>query len=108
MLGIGSTGALNAQPQAPPPALKPVRPGKAPPNPYSKIGPGDIGLIGPTFTSFKLPFGVTYSMNLTPDVETGSGGWTEEKFLKIFRTARHPDGRVLLPPVSASSSPSRS
>ena len=30
-----------------------------------------IGLIGPTFTSFKLPFGVVYALNLTPDIDTG-------------------------------------
>jgi mono/diheme cytochrome c family protein len=69
------------------------------PDPQGKRGSQDIALIGPTFTSFQLPFGVVYSKNLTPDVETGSGGWTEEKFLSIFRTARHPDGRVLLPPM---------
>lgn len=154
VLGIGSTGALNAQPQAPPPpALKAVRPGKAPPNPYSKklvergkllvvssgcndchtpwvfdpelgvpapdwtrmlsghpeggpdpqgeLGPGDIALIGPTFTSFKLPFGITYSMNLTPDFDTGTGSWTEKMFLDVFRKGRHlgGDGRPVYPPM---------
>jgi len=155
LLGIGSAGVLNAQPQAPPPApeLKPVRPGKAPPNPYSKkqiargkvlvlaggcntchtpwrldpelgvpgpdwgrmlsghpegapdpqgeLGPADIALIGPTFTSFKLPFGTTYSMNLTPDIDTGTGSWTEKMFLDIFKKARHlgGDGRPVYPPM---------
>ena len=69
------------------------------PDPQGKPGPQDIALIGPTFTSFRLPFGIVYSKNLTPDVETGSGGWTEEQFLAIFRKARHPDGRALLPPM---------
>lgn len=69
------------------------------PDPQGKPGPQDMALIGPTFTSFQLPFGLVYSKNLTPDAETGSGGWTEEKFVKIFRTARHPNGRVLLPPM---------
>ena len=153
VLGIGSAGVLNAQPQAAPPALKPVRPGKAPPNPYNKkqiargkllvvssgcndchtpwvfnpelgvpspdwtrmlsghpeggpdpqgeIGPGDIGLIGPTFTSFKLPFGITYSANLTPDIDTGTGSWTEKMFIDIFRKGRHlgGDGRPVYPPM---------
>jgi hypothetical protein len=153
VLGFGSASALSAQPQAPPPALKPIRPGKAPANPYSKkqiargrllvissgcndchtpwvfnpelgipspdwtrmlsghpeggpdpqgeIGPGDIGLIGPTFTSFKLPFGITYSVNLTPDIDTGTGSWTEKMFIDIFRKGRHlgGDGRPVYPPM---------
>ncbi|HEY3349416.1 MAG TPA: hypothetical protein VGM13_06560 [Thermoanaerobaculia bacterium] len=162
--GIASAGGANAQPQAPPaaPALKSVRPGKAPPNPYSKkqiargkllvvssgcndchtpwvlnpelgvpapdwsrmlsghpeggpdpqgeVGPADIGLIGPTFTSFKLPFGITYSMNLTPDIDTGTGSWTEKMFIDIFRKGRHlgGDGRPVYPPMPWDSYRSRS
>jgi hypothetical protein len=69
------------------------------PDPQGKPGPQDIALIGPTFTSFQLPFGVTYSKNLTPDIETGTGKWSEEQFLAIFRKARHTDGSALLPPM---------
>jgi mono/diheme cytochrome c family protein len=69
------------------------------PDPQGKPGPEDIALIGPTFTSFALPFGVVYSKNLTPDLETGTGKWTERQFLEVFRKARHPDGRPLLPPM---------
>ena len=58
-------------------------------------------MIGPTFTSFKLPFGTVYALNLTPDIDTGTGTWTEEMVLGIFRKARHlgGDGRVVLPPM---------
>jgi hypothetical protein len=28
------------------------------PDPVGTVGQGDIGLIGPTFTSFKMPFGI--------------------------------------------------
>lgn len=71
------------------------------PDPYSELKPGDIAVVGPTFTSFKLPFGTVYTLNLTPDVETGTGSWTEEMFLKMFRTAKHlgGDGRPILPPM---------
>jgi hypothetical protein len=71
------------------------------PDPGGSLGPTDIGLIGPTFTSFALPFGVVYSQNLTPDVDTGIGTWTEEMFLDIFRKGRHlgGDGRGILPPM---------
>lgn len=71
------------------------------PDPEGTIGPRDIALIGPTFTSFLLPFGTVYSMNLTPDVDTGIGTWTEKMFLDIFRTGRHlgGNGRGVLPPM---------
>lgn len=71
------------------------------PDPVGSIGPGDIALIGPSFTSFAMPFGIVYSLNLTPDIDTGSGTWTEEMFLGIFRKARHlgGDGRTVLPPM---------
>ena len=69
------------------------------PDPLGKLGPQDMALVGPTFTSFALPFGVTYSRNLTPDIETGTGKWTEEQFLDVFRKARHTDGRTILPPM---------
>lgn len=71
------------------------------PDPASKLAPGDQAVVGPTFTSFVLPFGVVYTANLTPDLETGSGNWTEEQFFKIFRTGKHlgGTGRPVLPPM---------
>ena len=71
------------------------------PNPMGTLGQSDIALIGPTFTSFALPFGVIYSANLTPDPESGIGTWTEEMFIDIFRKGRHlgGDGRGVYPPM---------
>jgi hypothetical protein len=69
------------------------------PDPQGKLGPEDVLLVGPTFTSFRLPIGVTYARNLTPDVDTGTGGWTEKQFLAVFRESRHTDGRTILPPM---------
>lgn len=71
------------------------------PDPEGTVGPHDMALIGPTFTSFALPFGIMYSLNLTPDIDTGIGSWTEEMFLDIFRKGRHlgGDGRSVLPPM---------
>ncbi len=71
------------------------------PDPAGTLGPHDAGVIGPTSTSFKLPFGTVYAMNLTPDVDTGTGTWTERMFLDIFRTGRHlgGGGRPILPPM---------
>ena len=71
------------------------------PGPQGTPGPADIGLIGPSFTSFKLPIGTVFATNLTPDIDTGSGTWTEEMFMGMFRRARHlgGDGRTILPPM---------
>ena len=43
---------------------------------------------------FKLPFGTVVSANITPDVETGIGGWTEAYFRTKFRQHANygPDG----------------
>jgi hypothetical protein len=71
------------------------------PDPEGKRGPHDIGLIGPTFTSFQMPFGVVYASNLTPHKDTGLGAWTEAMFLGAFRKGKHMggDGRAILPPM---------
>lgn len=71
------------------------------PDPQGKAGPHDLLLMGPTATSFSMPFGVVYSPNLTPDIDTGIGTWTEEMFVKIFRKATHMggSGRPVLPPM---------
>lgn len=34
----------------------------------------------------KLPFGSIRGANLTPDVETGLGGWTKEQFIQRFKS----------------------
>jgi mono/diheme cytochrome c family protein len=71
------------------------------PDPSSSLSGTDLAVIGPTFTSFRLPFGVVYSANLTPDLETGLGSWTEEMFVRAIRTGRHfgGTGRPILPPM---------
>jgi hypothetical protein len=59
----------------------------------------DLALSGPDLTSWKLPFGVVYARNLTPD-QTGLGEWTEAQFIKTMRTGRHQgEARALLPPM---------
>jgi hypothetical protein len=55
-----------------------------------------------TLTAFAGPWGVSYARNLTPDVETGLGAWTEAQFVRSARTGRHqgvPEGRPILPPM---------
>lgn len=41
---------------------------------------------------FESPFGVFYAPNITPDPETGIGGWSDEDFLRAFWEGENPDG----------------
>lgn len=43
------------------------------------------------------PFGTVYSSNITPDRETGIGGWTDEQIITATRAGRRPNGERLLP-----------
>lgn len=53
-----------------------------------------------TGTAFAGPWGVTYAINLTPDMETGLGIWTEAMFLEAFKTGKHMGkGRPIMPPM---------
>ena len=71
------------------------------PDPASALSGQDNATIGPTFTSFRLPFGIVYTANLTPDKDTGLGAWTKEMFVRAVRTGRHMGGtgRPILPPM---------
>ncbi len=76
---------------------------KLPPLPKEVIGPDKWGAIATNdFTAWYGPWGVSFAANLTPDLETGTGSWTEEMFMKTLRTGKHlgaPDGRDILPPM---------
>ena len=53
-----------------------------------------------TGTAFVGPWGTTYSANLTPDRETGMGGWKEKDFIQAMRTGKHIGvARPILPPM---------
>lgn len=59
-----------------------------------------IGSASATMTSWSGPWGRSYTANLTSDVETGIGGWTERQFIDTIRNGRHlGNGRPLLPPM---------
>ena len=48
----------------------------------------------------KEPVFTAYARNITPDMETGIGSWSEDDIVKAIREAVRPDGRVLGPPMS--------
>jgi mono/diheme cytochrome c family protein len=43
------------------------------------------------------PFGTVYGTNITPDRETGIGGWTNEQIITAIRLGRRPNGERILP-----------
>lgn len=66
----------------------------------SQLAGTDLAAIGPTSTSFRVPFGTVYAANLTPDPETGLGAWNENLFIQTIRSGRHLGaGRPILPPM---------
>ena len=71
------------------------------PDPVGAPAGHDMGVIGATMTSYKLPFGTVYTANLTPEKDTGLGAWTPEMFMRAVRTGRHMggNGRPILPPM---------
>jgi len=53
-----------------------------------------------SMTAFAGPWGLSFAMNLTPDVETGIGAWTEQAFIGAMRSGKHMStGRPILPPM---------
>jgi len=46
---------------------------------------------------FKLPFGMLYSTNITPDKETGIGNYTDRDFLNALHRGTRRDGARLYP-----------
>jgi mono/diheme cytochrome c family protein len=60
------------------------------PDPAFSLAGSDIG--------FEIPgLGYFYPPNLTPDVATGLGKWSEAEIIKAVRTGERPDGRMLVP-----------
>jgi nicotinate dehydrogenase subunit B len=47
--------------------------------------------------ALETPFGLIYSTNITPDVETGIGAWSYPAFERSMREGIHRDGRHLYP-----------
>jgi len=72
---------------------------KMPPAPTLPEGPW-VMTAGATNTAWAGPWGVSFTANLTPDIETGLGRWSEADFIRTIRTGRHMGrGREVLPPM---------
>jgi len=54
--------------------------------------------LGGSDVGFEIPgLGVFVAPNLTPDVDTGLGKWTEDQIVTALQTGKRPDGRELAP-----------
>jgi mono/diheme cytochrome c family protein len=54
--------------------------------------------LGGSDVGFEIPgLGVFNGRNITPDKETGIGGWTDEQVATAITTGKRPDGRQLAP-----------
>ncbi|MGH9463372.1 MAG: c-type cytochrome [Vicinamibacteria bacterium] len=47
--------------------------------------------------AIETPFGAIYGTNITPDTETGIGGWSDEDFLRAMTEGIGPDGTMYYP-----------
>jgi mono/diheme cytochrome c family protein len=75
-------------------------PEDAPAPPDAELPQGYLAMIGASFTSFKGPWGTSFTRNLTPDKETGLGDWTVDEFIATMKTGRERGkGRPVLPPM---------
>lgn len=66
------------------------------------LKPGGVFMCSQDLTQWMGPWGTSYTFNLTPDKETGTGSWTPELFIKILRSGKHMGGdaaRPILPPM---------
>jgi nicotinate dehydrogenase subunit B len=58
---------------------------------------GIDGVVNAGGRPLETPFGIIYSTNITPDVETGIGAWSYPAFERAMREGLHRDGRQLYP-----------
>lgn len=72
-----------------------------PPFPKGVIGPTQWGAVTTNdLTAWYGPWGVSFAYNLTPDMQTGIGGWTEDMFIQTLRTGKFMGmSRDMLPPM---------
>ena len=74
---------------------------KLPELPKDILAPDKWGAITTNdLTAWAGPWGVSFAHNLTPDVASGLGSWTEQMFIKALRTGKDMgEGRDILPPM---------
>jgi mono/diheme cytochrome c family protein len=60
--------------------------------------PDESRFLGGSEVGFEIPaLGIFHGPNLTPDRETGLGGWTDAQIVAALTIGKRPDGRELAP-----------
>jgi mono/diheme cytochrome c family protein len=60
--------------------------------------PDTVKYLGGSDVGFEIPgLGVFAGRNITPDKDTGIGGWTDEEIATAITVGKRPDGRQLAP-----------
>ena len=73
---------------------------KLPPAPKVPEGGPWAAVATWDLNAWSGPWGMSYAANLTPDVATGLGSWSEAMFVNAIRTGKHMgSGRPILPPM---------
>ncbi len=47
--------------------------------------------------SIETPFGTFFGSNITPDIETGIGSWSDEDFIRAMTKGISPEGKIYFP-----------
>lgn len=58
---------------------------------------GPDGMVGAGGGEVPTPFGTFYGTNITPDIETGIGSWTDEEIAAAIRNGQLRDGSIESP-----------
>ncbi len=61
--------------------------------------PDTTRMLSGSEMGWEGPWGVSFPRNLSPDMETGIGSWTEEQIVTAVRTGIRPDKTPLMPPM---------
>jgi mono/diheme cytochrome c family protein len=112
IVGVGVVGLLGFLALAWRPAIPPVQPPTKDSFPAELVAKGEI-LAGAGYCAvchtraggqvlaggygLRTPFGTVYSTNITPDVETGIGRWSEAAFARAMHEGVARDGSHLFP-----------
>lgn len=62
-------------------------------------GPDFARRLAGSEVGWKGPWGISFARNLTPDLETGIGYWSEDELVNALRTGLKNDGKPMLPPM---------
>ena len=61
--------------------------------------PDSTRMLSGSELGWEGPWGISFPRNLTPDMETGIGSWSEDDIVTAIRTGVRPDHTPIMPPM---------